>query len=322
MAKYDGMTLSNSKAKTWRRCPRQFHYKYVLKLERIKRKTNLELGTWVHRLLEVHYQGKDWEKEHKKLKGQWHAMLFENEEEAATLPRDAKRLMKSYLMRYKAEDRHLRILDTELNETITLPNGLKFNFVIDLIVEEHGGVWLWDHRAVRSFMDEASFMTDAVMARYFYGATVLGIKNLRGVMFNEVRTKSPTVPTLLKGGGLSRRRNWDTDAYTYLQTIRRYELDPADYQGILIHLAKQRDKFFKRTHLPRSRPLMVNTMTDLVETADEIRDAAKKNRYPRSNDRSCKWCDFVRICQVEYNGGDASSVIRQDYKKRARRGKS
>lgn len=275
----------------------------------------------MHALLEAHYQGKNWRKVHKKYKKRFYAISFDDPEEADRMPEDVERLMTSYLMKYKAQDRKLRILGTEINETITLPQGLKFNFVIDLLYEDASGVWIRDHKFLRSFMDDEYMMLDTQLARYFYGAHVLGIKNLQGVVFNEIRTKAPTVPRILRSGGLSQAMRIDTDVYTYYRAIRDHGLDPTNYSRILTHLSKQKDKFFRRTHLPKSKALMTNTIVDLLEQGMEIKRAKKTGYYPRSIDKfQCRGCDYRVLCAVELHGGDVTEIIRYDYKTRGKRG--
>lgn len=315
-----GQKISNSKAKTYRRCPKRYRYKYVDKLEPRKKKIHLERGTWLHALLMHHYDGQDWELHHRRLSTLFYEETFQEQiDEFGDLPNDVKRLMKAYVNRYRAEDRHWTVVDSEVDEYITLPNGLKFNFIIDLIVEEAGYLWLVDHRGIKSFMRSDVMRRDPQLSRYFYGAKKLGYSPLGGVIFNQIRTKPPAVPLVLQSGRLSQRMNIDTDIHTYYRAIRQLRQDPASYSQILQHLARQQDKFFERSRLPKDRALMRNTMRDLIETAQEIQIAEQVQRFPRTIDKSCEWeCDFRDVCMVEYLGGDPSSVVRMNFRQRRR----
>jgi hypothetical protein len=51
------LVLSNSKVKTWNRCPKQWEFKYIYGLRPKKKTIQLERGSWVHELLMVHYDG-------------------------------------------------------------------------------------------------------------------------------------------------------------------------------------------------------------------------------------------------------------------------
>jgi hypothetical protein len=321
MASLEGMTISNSKAKTFRRCPRRYKFKYVDRLESRRKKRHLELGSWIHDLLMHYYDGQDWRERHEQLKSEFYEAMFDVEiDEYGDVAEEAERMMRSYLMEYKAQDKHIHVVDSELDEIITLPNGLRFNFIIDLIVEEGGLLWLWDHRASRRFINPEFMMLDSILARYFYAAHIMGYKPLGGVMFNEIRTKPPTVPERLRDGRLSQRMNIDTDYFTYYQAIRNHRQDPANYERILKHLSRQREKFFRRTRLPKSRELMQTTMTELIDTARDIRRAETRGKFPRTQDRSCEYeCDFKDLCIVELHGGDISSLVRMNYRRRTRR---
>src|SRR4051812_43142114 len=129
------LKLSNSKAKTAQRCLKQYEFKYVRKLRPKRFKAPLFIGDWMHQLLMVHYDGHDWRERHRELKKQF-SNLFEEEREdlGFDLPDQCARLMRSYLWHWKPIDDELRTVDSELDETIELPNGIKFQFIIDRVM--------------------------------------------------------------------------------------------------------------------------------------------------------------------------------------------
>jgi hypothetical protein len=314
--------LSNSKIKTWRRCPKQYDYKYVQGLRPKRKGLALERGTWIHELLQYHYDGEDWKARHKELTDDFYKLFEEEREHLGDLPSECKSIMQGYLFNYRREDSGLIVVDTELDEIITLPNGLEFNFIIDLIVEEPDGLWLWDHKTVKNFMDPDFMLVDAQLARYFWAAEYMGYTPLRGVLFNEIRTKPPTIPPLLQSGGLTRRTNLDTDVRTYYQAIRRAGLDPVDYGEILRRLAKQGDRFYRRTRLPKDKALTAQLMSEMTMTANEIITAERKGHFPRSPDKSCTWgCDYMDLCVTELFGGNPATAIKFNYERVPRHGR-
>src|SRR6478736_7737799 len=234
------MRLSNSKERTWRRCPKKYEFKYIYKLRPKKRVVQLERGSWIHDLLMHHYDGHDWEAQHKVLTKKFYALFEEEREELGDLPVECQRIMKSYLRTYKEEDKQYRVVDSELDEIITLPNGLRFQIIVDLILEDirTGDLIAWDHKTRKNFSDTDSMLLDPQLTRYFWGLQHMGYKPLVGVGYNEIRTKPPTVPRLLKSGGLSRAMNIDTDVWTYGSELRKHGLDLSEYQGILTHIAR------------------------------------------------------------------------------------
>jgi hypothetical protein len=271
----------------------------------------------MHELLQTHYDGEDWKAVHNNLTKEFYNLFEEEREDLGDLPDECGRLMKSYVMRYKEEDKQYRVIDSELDEIVTLPNGLKLEIIIDLIVEDRrGGIWIWDHKFRKRFEATENIILDPQMTLYFWGVEQLGYTPLRGAVQNEVRTKAPTVPRLLKTGGLSRARNIDTDLYTYASAVRSAGFDLGDYAQTLRSIAvRSKDSFFRRTSIPKDPPVVRTMMRELNMTAQEIQKAEKTNRFPRTYDSSCRWqCEYKDLCIAELHGGDISSMIRSNFK--------
>jgi hypothetical protein len=312
------MRLSNSKEKTWRRCPKKYEFKYVYKLRTKQRSVQLERGSWIHDLLMHHYDGEDWEAQHKVLTKEFYNLFEEEREDLGDLPEECWRIMKSYLRTYKDEDAQYRVVDSELDEIIELPNGLLFQIIVDLILEDKrtGNLIAWDHKTRKNFSDTDSMLLDPQLTRYFWGLQHMGYRPLVGVGYNEIRTKPPTVPRTLKTGGLSRATNIDTDVYTYGSAIKAAGLDPSDYQEILQHIARnQRGRFFRRTILPKDPPMVRAMMQELVYSAREIDRAERKQEFPRTFIATdCKWsCEFRDICIAQLHGSDIDSMIQANF---------
>lgn len=315
-ASVEPLRMSNSKEGCYRRCPRKYKFRYEEKLQAKKHALALKKGSWLHELLMVHYDGRDWRERQRELTRAFNNLLFEEREEYGDLPRETSRIMSSYLSHYKQEDRHYRVLDTEVDEIVDLPNGDKFNFIIDLLIEEvhDGGIWLWDHKNVSSLMDEDFMLLDSQLAKYVWGAKQIGIPKIRGVLFNELCTKTPTVPEQLKTGGLTQRKNLQCDVYTYYREIKRLGFDPRDYGEMIMHLSNQSSQWFRRTRMPRDRHMTETTMRELIDTAIEIRRATKENRFPRNQEKSCKWnCEFIHPCIAELQGGDIEDIVQLQF---------
>ena len=312
------MRLSNSKEKCWRRCPKKYEFKYVYKLRPKKRKLTLERGSWIHELLMVHADGEDWEARHKELTRKFYTLFEEEREDLGDLPTECYWIMKRYLKTYENEDKQMRVVDTELDEIIELPNGLRFQVIVDKITEDKktGNLIAWDYKTRKNFSDADSMLLDPQLTRYFWALQKMGYSPLVAVAYDEIRTKPPTEPKALRTGGLSRAKNIDTDVWTYMSAIRRLGLDPGDYRDILAHIARnQRGRFFRRTLLPKDPPIIKTMMRELGWSAKEIQRAERNAEYPRTfiqND--CKWsCEFRDICIAQLHGSDISSMIKSDF---------
>jgi hypothetical protein len=145
----------------------------------------------------------------------------------------------------------------------------------------------------------------------------MGYTPLGGVVYNEIRTKPPAIPEMTKSGYLTRRKNIDTDTYTYMSAIKQAGLEVSDYEEILRHIARnQHERFFRRVKLPKDPPMLRTMRRELVQSAREIATAERRMSYPRTFDRSCDWCDFKNLCIAQLHGGDINSMIRAGYRRR------
>lgn len=304
--------ISNSKARTWRRCPKKYEYKYVQRLRPKAKAVPLERGTWCHELLQCFYDGGDWKKQHKVLTKKFNRLFEEEREMLGDLPGDCARIMRSYLRQYEEEDGNLRIVDTELNEYVTLPNGLRVQVIIDLVYEDHMGLWAMDHKFRKAFESPENMRLDPQLTVYYWALEVLGYPCV-GTVYNEVLTKPPTIPKLTATTGrLEKRKNIFTDQYTYASAVKAHGFSLSDYTDILRVIGlTHKDKFFRRTYIPRDKEMVRNAMQDLNWTAQEIMDGERKSRFPRTFDKSCKFgCDYKDLCLSQFHGGDGESIIK------------
>lgn len=353
------MKLSNSKVARYRRCPKAYEFDYVMKIEPKAKNIFLERGSWLHTLLEVYYAqdpnkvieieerhrtrrikvGKDWRKAHAALTKAFNRLFDEEKEELGDLPAECERIMLGYVERWEEEDEQEETIAVELDEWVTLPDGNEFNFIIDrVLVKSDGGVWLRDYKTVSSFMDPDFMLIDAQLARYFWAFPRIPefrplAKRLRGVEFDELRTKAPTVPSLVNAPGhsaknpkpkvLTQRADLDTDYRTYLQAIKDNKLKPADYKEILQRLKRDgEDKFFRRTILPKDKPLVRQMMLELMQTAAQIKTSERRGHFPRTPDKSCTWgCSFYEPCMAQLHGADISDIVDLKYQPKKKRRK-
>lgn len=305
------MRVSHSRVKTWRRCEKQFDFKYVQGLRKKAKNKNLAMGSWVHELLMYYRDGQDWLAHHRQLEKKFN-QYFEEEREALghDMPDQCLRLVRSYIRAHgKQDQRAYTVIDTEMDEIVTLPNGLEVNVIIDLIVEDRkGGIWGWDYKTRTKFDPKDLILLDPQYSLYYDAMEIMGYTPLRGFVVDEIRKKAPTVPKLLKSGGLSKAKNIDTDVWTYMAAIREQGENPDDYATILQHIAtNQLDRFYRRTYIPKDPPVLRAVREELIESAREIENKTKRRHpiFPRAVDSSCVYmCDYRDLCIIELHGGD------------------
>jgi len=337
--------LSQSKIKSFRRCQKQYSFRHDYSpegTELVRRTPKLALsrGTWMHSLQEAHHRswaglkkGADWEAVHERNTQKFNAYFEEDREELGDLPGDCRRLFRAYLRNWQADaDRYTVasllggggpavefVFEVPLHQwKIEEP----FKGRIDLLVEDHeyGGLWIWDHKWVRSIPDVDDRMMSPQALLYAWALRKLGY-DIRGFVYNYGRTKPPAIPQVLKrpAGQLSLRKNMDTDYYTYAMAIKRQHgkkwkfYARTTYRDMLIRL-KDRDKlWFRRERIPVEPDRIKLAVQELIVTARDMERRNKKHP-PRSYFYNCShFCDYHDLCVTEFKGLDITPLVRDRY---------
>lgn len=314
------LVLSNSRSNTYRRCQKQYSYKYVDKLKPREKALPLFRGDWLHQLLMVHYDGMDWHQRHKLLTAtNWDTLFDEEKEElGGNVPEEAERLMKGYLAHYRQEDKLFRVVDTEIMETVELPNGQKVIVIIDMIVEDlqDHTLWIYDHKTVSRFYPEEFMLIDSQLALYFWAADKkLGYANLQGAVLNELITKPPTLPKFLEPSQrYEMRKNLHCDAYTYFMLLKRTGQPMQPYAAFLRFLQSRHREWWRRTTLPRDPAMVRQIIVEMMDTAFDIRKTLKRGRFTRTARKDCQYdCSFLELCMAQLQGADAEDIIELKY---------
>lgn len=313
--------VTHSMIKTMRRCSNQARYKYAMRLKPKRHKKPLKRGTWLHKLLEAHYNGEDWKEQHQELTAEWDQLMDEEKDYYGDLPRECARIMRAYMWHYKQDP--WKVLEVEFVLEVELPDGTLYRAKIDLLVENQFGLWIVDHKSHKTLPGLNFRLLDAQSALYIWAA----LKNklpVQGHIWNYLKTKPPTVPKLLKDGTRLSRAAIDTDYTTMATAVKRYKLDPADYAPTLKMLKSRRyvpgepqtSPFFLRSVLEKSPGMLKRVATAGFHTAKIMHEYPfhKPDQVERSVDRSCDWmCDYTDICTIELFGGNMAPLLRQNY---------
>jgi hypothetical protein len=185
----------------------------------------------------------------------------------------------------------------------------------DLIVEDFDAfLWILDHKTMRDKLDPEILVLNDQMVCYLWAAQEVFQVPFAGVYYNGLRKKLPTVPKVLRAGGLSKAKNIDTTYEVYLAEIERLELDPADYEDILDHLKNKPNTFFQREKLRRNAQEIRSAGYWLwLEAMDMLNDPFL---YPNMT-WDCKYmCDFKDICKAMNRGDDVEWMLSNGYQKR------
>lgn len=317
---------THSMMKTFRRCPQQTYYKYVLRLKPKVASKPLTRGTWMHKLLETYYDGGDWKLAHDLLSKEFSMLMDEEKEELGDLPRECARLMRGYLWHYQESD-PWTVLETEMTLETEFPDGSIYRGRIDMLVENQFGLWIVDHKTHKTLPNLDFRLLDAASALYIWAA----IRNkipVQGFIWNYLRTKPPSIPKLTKQGRLSRRKI-ETDYPTFLNALKRYELDPKPHRDTLRYLKNQQyqdgmvqtSPFFRRSIIEKSDELLKRVAREGHHTQKRMNEYAweKVDYIERVPDRSCTFsCSYTEICTLSLFSGEDSpgvqNLMRQRYK--------
>lgn len=300
---------SQSRIKTYRRCPKAHDYRYLQGLTRRTSGPQLSRGVTIHEFLDARALGQDPLPLLEKYKKMYNE-LWEEEQQEYSSPDELWGLYQRYCKKYENDTLNYR--NRSEIEITARYNGRLFKGFIDKLPEDQmGRVWVCDHKTHKIIPDEAARFSDIQTILYFWAARENGEK-VDGVLWDYIRTKPPTVPELLKKGGLTRRKDLDCDYDTFLKAVRDNNLNPADYQ---VELERCKTKvFFQRVFLPKpGEELIQQVVTDFFDTAIQIDRSIETGCAPRNMTRECKSCSYYPICSLEVRGMDTDLVRKQMY---------
>ena len=317
------MISTHSMLKTFRRCPKQAEYKYIERLQPRILGRPLRLGTWMHRLQEVHSMGGDWRAEHKKLTAKFSKLFDEEKDEIGDLPTQCYQLMISYLWHYKNDN--WKVLEAEFVLEAELPDGSIFRAKIDWLVEDQYGLWIVDHKWHRTLPDLNFRLLDSQSADYVWVA----VKNdlpVQGHIWNYARSKMPTYPEPLKSTGLPARwNNCETDYPTMVRWFTEHMGGkvPAACKPKMRYLKSlqyefgqpQNSPFFRRSVLERSPDMLNRVAREMYHTHTSMHEYDwDPNWVERHPDRSCTFmCSYTDLCTAELMTGHRPVDWRKRY---------
>jgi len=316
--------VSWSEVKLHRKCKMAHNYRYHQKLKAIRKKPQLHVGSILHKMLDAYilskilknYIGKDpWgvlEEYEKKYQDQFE----EEKDEYGDIPEICANIFERYLTYWKTDG--LVYLQSEEFVATDLTSNIRMIGYIDKIVKDENGLrYLIDHKFVKNIPSAEDRFSELQLWNYFWCYNRWNPSTpLDGIIWDYARTKLPAIPETLKKGGLSQRKNIDTDAATYLRAIHREGLDPNDYVEMLEHLQGKEDTFFQRVKQPApSKQLITNIVNDFRSTALMIHHFP--TICPREMDPfKCKTCEFRKLCEAEIRGYDADYIRKTEFTKR------
>lgn len=322
----DGLIeLSVSRAKKWRTCQQAHDFRYVDKLRPKQKSRPLTLGSLVHSCLEARLEGRDWVQVIRDFKANEWSKLFEEERiELGDLPNDCFRIMRGYHYFYKESDERYKTIAVEQTFRVRIEGtpvvlvGIIDGIILDT---KDNGIWCLEHKTVKKDIPTEEFrMTDIQTTIYMYVMDKLAPKlgftpdQVKGVMLDYLKTKSPTIPEVLKNGTLSKRKI-TCDYYTYLKCIQEVGGDPNDYLEILEYM--KTNVFYRRVPITKTDAMTKMTLDDMVNVGKQIK--AISGKCPT---RNLSWtcdrpkCEYRDLCIAQLQGFDTETLIKLNFERK------
>ena len=300
--------ISQSRIKCWRSCHRKHHYAYIQQLKKRVPKVAPTRGKIVHRMLYLHAIGKNPEAAIIEANFKYGELFEEEKEIYGNILDDCREIFRRWCVKY--ENDNLKTVCAEL--FVEVPLTQKHNFIgyIDQIVtDEYGKYWILDFKVPKVIPNADERSSDIQLFLYAWAFEKCFHEKPAGIIWDYLRAKIPTVPSILKNGELSKNKNLDTTAGAYKKEIKRLGLDVGNYRDFLKDLRKRQNLFFLRIPTPTSDHVIKSIVEDARATAMEISDDATRNLRPDC----AHMCDFFSLCHAELRGYDTEHMRRTDY---------
>jgi hypothetical protein len=328
----DEIRISHSRVSTYRACPQKHAFRYVDHLEPVAKNLLLQRGIWLHELIEKFLTGADWEARLDSITKEFNTMMeMERANLGDDLPNDLAIIMRGYAKTYQND--HLTYPKVELPFSVPLFNdaewdeqvdyyrslGIELPYIsfvgkIDAVAKDAKHTYIVEHKTVGKVPDFDVRLLDPQTALYAYALPLVSEYKPTAILWDYVRTKAPVVPEPLKKGGLTKRKDIDTDYDTYYQAIMSNGLDPNDYADILSILSAKGNTFYKRLPMPLAGTNFTDMlMDDFRSTALEIAVNGDTNRTKYIG-RNCMNCEYKVLCESEVFGLDADFVKARDFR--------
>lgn len=314
----DSFRVSQSKVKTYRRCRRAYHYKYVEKLRAKKKARALAFGSLVHQMIEKHAEGEDPFDVLDAVDTQDKKLFAAERAELEVLVNDARLIMTEYFEHWETDARPLRPIrikgkSAEHSFDIEVMPGVVWNGKIDMIARREGLRWLTEHKTFKRKASDDQRWRNLQSVTYFRAMEMMGWPSVDGTCWDYVWSKVPMVPGLLASGKMSEKLI-DTLPGAVIQGVRTHKLKIQEYRGFIEKSKVNRDKWFTRIYTRVDDEVKDRVFEDFLVTIREMVDNHGKHA-PMNIEMHCSWCEFEGLCRAQLQGLDYDFIKERNYEK-------
>jgi hypothetical protein len=290
--------ITTSSGRCYRRCPREYQFRYEMSYSSIERAQSLRFGGAVHAGLEALWTN-----------GWLVQSAITVALDQVSDPFDAARIEVSllgYLARWKDEPFELVAAEKEFRAPLVNPDTgapsktWELAGKLDVLVRDHRGlVWIMEHKTSSEDISCGSqywekLRLDSQISNYFNGARSLGFEP-EGVIY-DVLKKLGLKP--LKATPIESRK-YKKDGTLYAAQ-REQDETPEGFKLRLIETtAENPDGHFVRGEVVRLEQEEIESARDVWQLGKFIRESQLSNRWPR-NPEACsrygRMCEFWPVC--------------------------
>lgn len=278
----DMRRISNSEVATWNTCKRKYYYEFDLALEPKVTGGALGRGVLLHEILAGYYgvlkDGASHE-EAVRIARQGLQQYLANDAFGMETVMEVDRLLQGYWAHYQGDPDWI-IMEVEKGYDLEFTDEYQYALRLDLLVRSKstGHVILVDHKTCYDFWTADDLDLNPQFPKYLGSLRSNGI-SVDKAMLNQIRTRK------LKAPGP--------------------------------------DDLFRRTIQVPSNAKIAESLKEQVIASQEIVAhrllplEVKKNTSLRVlNKQVCKYCNVRPLCMSEYDGGDITHMVANDYKAR------
>lgn len=318
----DKPTVSQSKASRWNTCRASYHYKYNMGLGRRRVARPLTFGSAVHKVIEDSVAGVSKLQLKKSLDAWATAELKKSNYFTAELEMfheavaEAWDVMREYATFWPKN--HLTYMPVKgrkaEHEIRWDPPGEDFTITgkIDAYARSENKLkWLVEHKSGKTLMAEEDRWRSIQGALYITVGRELGHPEVDGMVWDMIRSKTPTRPHLNKDGSFSLAK-LDSMPSVVIDTIKAAGQNPKDYPTLIASAEANRNQWFQRVFQPVTENVRAHLYNEFTETARDIIDNGHKV-HRMTIGKHCGWCDYEPICRAMMSGSDHEYVIEKEF---------
>lgn len=310
------LTVTYSEIKKWRHCRQAHYYSYVEGIEpRVKPKP-LKIGTIIHKLIETWAKHGKPEKILAEVRAEYKKMFEEEKEYYGDLPGMVEQIFQGYRDKYGDDEVFKYSLIEKTMGPIPLTSETQFQFTVDRVLDIPMGKAVCETKTAKRIPEEEKRIWDIQTILYAWGLNESGY-DINAVIWDYIRTKTPTIPRLLKNGELSQAQDIDTTYDVYYQAIldNLGKSHIKDYKEMLDRLEFRPDQFYKRVTQAISKVMMKSVVRGAKISSLEI---LRMSRLPVRNISgfTCPTCFYSSLCYAEVRGIDSDFIRQKEFMKK------